>query len=117
MPELAELPGIESARIIPREEALHISQGYFAACSEVLSRLAASGFYGFLVGGGVRDLLLGEKPKDFDVATNATPKKSVNYFVIHELSAAASECACTIWPGNHRSHDFQRSAREATHCR
>ena len=41
----------------------------------MLSRLAAAGFYGFLVGGGVRDLLLGEKPKDFDVATNATPEE------------------------------------------
>ena len=35
--------------------------------------LAAAGFKGFLVGGAVRDLLLGKPPKDFDVATDATP--------------------------------------------
>ncbi|EEY46181.1 poly(A) polymerase [Vibrio mimicus VM223] len=34
-----------------------------------------AGFEAFLVGGGVRDLLLGGKPKDFDVATNATPEQ------------------------------------------
>ncbi|MDI8841650.1 glutamate-cysteine ligase family protein, partial [Salmonella enterica subsp. enterica serovar Anatum] len=31
------------------------------------------GYEAYLVGGGVRDLLLGKKPKDFDVTTNATP--------------------------------------------
>ena len=35
--------------------------------------LAAAGFRGYLVGGAVRDLLLGNTPKDFDVATDATP--------------------------------------------
>ena len=89
MPELAELPGIESADYSPRR-ALHISQGYFAECLNVLSRLAAAGFYGFLVGGGVRDLLLGEKPKDFDVATNATPEE-VRQLFRKKLSAAVSE--------------------------
>jgi poly(A) polymerase len=37
--------------------------------------LAAAGFRAFVVGGAVRDLLLGKKPKDFDVATNATPEQ------------------------------------------
>ena len=75
MPELAELPGIESARIIPREEHSISRKDISPHALKVLSRLAASGFYGFLVGGGVRDLLLGEKPKDFDVATDATPEE------------------------------------------
>ena len=35
--------------------------------------LQQAGFKAFIVGGGVRDLLLGLKPKDFDVATDATP--------------------------------------------
>jgi poly(A) polymerase len=39
----------------------------------VLYRLKEAGFQGFLVGGAVRDLLLGLRPKDFDVATNALP--------------------------------------------
>lgn len=41
---------------------------------KVLYRLKASGFQGYLVGGGVRDLLLGREPKDFDVATDAHPE-------------------------------------------
>lgn len=39
----------------------------------VLYRLHEAGFRACLVGGAVRDLLLGRKPKDFDVATDATP--------------------------------------------
>ncbi|HEV7135886.1 MAG TPA: polynucleotide adenylyltransferase PcnB [Steroidobacteraceae bacterium] len=39
----------------------------------VLYRLKDAGFQGFLVGGCVRDLLLGMEPKDFDVATDALP--------------------------------------------
>jgi len=38
-----------------------------------LYRLNDNGFDGYLVGGCVRDLLLGREPKDFDVVTNATP--------------------------------------------
>jgi poly(A) polymerase len=40
---------------------------------KVLYRLKEAGFQAFLVGGAVRDLLLGIRPKDFDVATNASP--------------------------------------------
>jgi len=40
---------------------------------KVLYRLHRHGFLAYLVGGGVRDLLLGKIPKDFDVATNAHP--------------------------------------------
>ena len=40
---------------------------------KVLYRLHHHGFLAYLVGGSVRDLLLGKRPKDFDVATNAHP--------------------------------------------
>jgi tRNA nucleotidyltransferase/poly(A) polymerase len=42
---------------------------------KVVRRLARHGFQAYLVGGCVRDLLLARTPKDFDVATNATPKE------------------------------------------
>jgi poly(A) polymerase len=45
-----------------------------ADASKVVRRLERSGFQAYLVGGCVRDLLLGGKPKDFDVATNARPE-------------------------------------------
>ena len=40
---------------------------------KVVNRLSSQGFEAYLVGGCVRDLLLGKAPKDFDVATNAHP--------------------------------------------
>jgi poly(A) polymerase len=39
----------------------------------VIRRLQSHGYNAYLVGGAIRDLLLGQSPKDFDVATNATP--------------------------------------------
>jgi poly(A) polymerase len=42
---------------------------------KVLYRLREAGYQGFLVGGAVRDLLLGLRPKDFDVATDALPEE------------------------------------------
>ncbi len=41
----------------------------------VLKGLIKAGYSGYLVGGAVRDLLLGRRPKDFDVATDATPEQ------------------------------------------
>ncbi|HEY1908838.1 MAG TPA: [cytidine(C)-cytidine(C)-adenosine (A)]-adding enzyme [Myxococcaceae bacterium] len=46
----------------------------------VLERLLASGHEAWLVGGGVRDLLLGQAPKDWDVATDAVPEEVVKLF-------------------------------------
>jgi poly(A) polymerase len=45
------------------------------AALKVLYRLNKAGYRACLVGGGVRDVLLGKKPKDFDVATDATPEQ------------------------------------------
>ena len=42
---------------------------------QVIERLQGKGFRAFIVGGAVRDLLLGFKPKDFDIATDATPEQ------------------------------------------
>ncbi|MFT4927034.1 MAG: poly(A) polymerase [Phenylobacterium sp.] len=42
---------------------------------KVLYRLQDNGYEAYLVGGCIRDILLGQKPKDFDVATNATPEQ------------------------------------------
>ena len=42
---------------------------------DVINYLKRSGYKAYIVGGGVRDLLLGKKPKDFDIATNATPEQ------------------------------------------
>ena len=59
--------------IIPRAEH-NVSRSLIAPSAlKVLYRLRDAGHQAFLVGGCVRDIMLGVKPKDFDVATNATP--------------------------------------------
>jgi len=47
---------------------------------KVLYRLNEAGYQAYLVGGGVRDILLGLQPKDFDVATDATPEEVFDLF-------------------------------------
>lgn len=46
-----------------------------SAAIKVLYRLKDEGYTSYIAGGGVRDLLLDRQPKDFDVATNATPEQ------------------------------------------
>ena len=45
------------------------------AAQKVVKQLHQSGFDAMVVGGGVRDLMVGLTPKDFDIATNATPEE------------------------------------------
>src|SRR5512135_578612 len=49
-------------------------------CVKVLYRLNGHGFTAYLVGGAVRDLMLGRKPADFDVGTNAHPNQIKKLF-------------------------------------
>ncbi len=61
--------------VLPRAKHCISRQDISENALKVLYRLQSAGFDAFLVGGGVRDLLLGRQPKDFDVATNATPEE------------------------------------------
>jgi len=66
--------------IIPRENHNISRKDISENALKVLYRLNKAGFEAYLVGGGVRDLLLGKKPKDFDVTTNATPEQMRKLF-------------------------------------
>ncbi|WP_276642650.1 polynucleotide adenylyltransferase PcnB [Siccibacter turicensis] len=59
--------------IVPREQHAISRKDISENALKVLYRLNKAGYEAYLVGGGVRDLLLGKKPKDFDITTNATP--------------------------------------------
>jgi poly(A) polymerase len=48
--------------------------------TSIVKTLRQHGFEAYLVGGCVRDLLLGREPKDYDVATNATPQQVMTIF-------------------------------------
>jgi poly(A) polymerase len=71
----AKATSSDSASVIPF--ALHkVSRdGISYGARRVTDGLQAEGFKAFVVGGAVRDLLLNRQPKDFDVATNATPEE------------------------------------------
>ena len=60
--------------VIPRPEHSISRTDISPNALKVLYRLNEAGYQAFLVGGAVRDLLLGIKPKDFDVATDAQPE-------------------------------------------
>jgi poly(A) polymerase len=60
---------------VPRERHGLSREGISPAAAKVCSVLRDAGFSAYVVGGAVRDLLLGIAPKDFDVATNARPEE------------------------------------------
>jgi poly(A) polymerase len=62
-------------RILERSEHPISRQNIDANALKVLYRLDKAGYKGYMVGGSVRDLMLGRKPKDFDVATDARPNQ------------------------------------------
>ncbi len=61
--------------IVPRSEHVISRENISENALKVLYRLRKAGHQSYLVGGGVRDLLLGREPKDFDIATDASPEE------------------------------------------
>ncbi|MEO0421493.1 MAG: polynucleotide adenylyltransferase PcnB [Pseudomonadota bacterium] len=70
----ASNPGHTTPRIIPRPDHTVSRSNISRNALKVLYRLNQAGYQAFLVGGGVRDLLLDREPKDFDIATDAHPE-------------------------------------------
>ncbi|MFB3100627.1 MAG: polynucleotide adenylyltransferase PcnB, partial [Gammaproteobacteria bacterium] len=66
---------VRKPQIIPRSEHGVSRSDISENALKVLYRLKNSGYQAYLVGGGVRDILIGLKPKDFDVATDAHPEQ------------------------------------------
>jgi poly(A) polymerase len=59
-----------------------------SAAAEIVDRLKAHGYQAYLVGGCVRDLLLGLEPRDYDVATGARPEEVASLFPTARLVGA-----------------------------
>lgn len=76
----AHILPVDTAYIIPRSKHSISKADISNNALKVLNRLISGGFQAYLVGGSVRDLLLHKAPKDFDVATNATPNEIKNLF-------------------------------------
>ena len=69
-----------SAKIIKRKQHRISRQQISPNALKVLYRLSKNGYSAYLVGGGVRDLLLGLEPKDFDIVTDAKPEQVKKLF-------------------------------------
>lgn len=67
-------------RIIHRSEHCVSRKDIDREALKVMYRLRDHGFMAYLVGGGVRDLLLGKRPKDFDIGTDARPEEIQRIF-------------------------------------
>lgn len=67
-------------RILTRQEHCISRENISDNALKVMYRLKNAGFDAYLVGGSVRDLLLGREPKDFDVVTNARPEQARELF-------------------------------------
>ena len=66
---------ISKPDLITRDEHGIDTRQLCSSATEVVASLQQAGYEAYIVGGSVRDLLLGERPKDFDVATDATPEE------------------------------------------
>src|SRR5512137_1175126 len=69
-----------AASVIPFEAHKVSRDGISYGALRVTDGLQAAGFQAYVVGGAVRDLLLNREPKDFDVATDATPEEVKRVF-------------------------------------
>lgn len=74
------VPAIANPVVIPRDEHTLSRANISPNALKVLYRLRSAGYEAHLVGGGVRDLLLGREPKDFDIATDASPEQVRDVF-------------------------------------
>jgi len=70
-----EIATSDNLKILSRDQHCISRKNISKNALKVLYKLNEAGYQAYLVGGGVRDILLGLAPKDFDVATNATPEE------------------------------------------
>lgn len=97
--------------VIPREQHAISRKDISENALKVMYRLNKAGYEARLVGGGVRDLLLGKKPKDFDVTTNATPEQVRKLFRNCRGGSPFPSGSCDVWSGDYRSCDLPWTSR------
>ena len=71
---------IKKAVVYTQTEHLISNKNIDPDALQIINRLRDAGFTAYIVGGAVRDLIVGNKPKDFDIVTDATPSKIKRIF-------------------------------------
>ncbi len=91
-----------------------INQGHISKnAMKVTHTLQAGGYDAFIVGGAVRDLILGIVPKDFDVATNATPEQVQALFRKSRLIGRRFQIVHVTFYGGHKPEIIEVSTFRA----
>ena len=81
--------------------------------NSIVQALRQRGFQAYLVGGCVRDLLLGREPKDYDVATDATPKQVMS--ILPETYAVGAQFGVVLVPAPGRDVASNDSVEGSSH--
>lgn len=113
--------------VIPRDQHCISRKNISDSALKVMSRLRSQGHQAYLVGGAVRDLLLGGHPKDFDIATDATPEAIHALFrnsriigrrfrIVH-VRFGREIIEVTTFRGHHDSGDEDSTERSGNHSR
>ena len=71
---------IKKANVYTSQEHLISNTNIDPDALQIIHRLRDAGFTAYIVGGAVRDLIVGNKPKDFDIVTDATPSRIKRIF-------------------------------------
>ena len=71
---------VKKAVVYTHSEHLISNKNIDPDALQIVNRLRDAGFTTYIVGGAVRDLIVGNKPKDFDIVTEATPSKIKKIF-------------------------------------
>ncbi|MEH6584982.1 MAG: polynucleotide adenylyltransferase PcnB [Halioglobus sp.] len=113
--------------VIPRDKHGISRKNISDSALKVMSRLRSQGHQAYLVGGAVRDLLLGGHPKDFDIATDATPEEVHGLFrnsriigrrfrIVH-VRFGREIIEVTTFRGHHEGGDEASPAAGGNHSR
>jgi poly(A) polymerase len=92
-------PPPREPRVIHRQNHRISRKDISEEALKVLYRLSSLGFKAYLVGGGVRDLYLGKKPKDYDVGTDAKPSRLKRIFRNCRIIGRRFRIAHVFFPG------------------
>jgi poly(A) polymerase len=114
-------------KVIPRDQHCISRKDISDNALKVMSRLRSTGHQAYLVGGAVRDLLLGGHPKDFDIATDATPEAVHALFrnsriigrrfrIVH-VQFGREIIEVTTFRGHHANGDDSASSGSGKHSR
>ena len=107
----SKAPPVHEPALIPVEKHHIRRESISPGARQTVARLQEHGHAAFVVGGAVRDLLAGIVPKDFDIATDATPEQVRGIFrrsriigrrfrIVHVMSGSETMEVSTFRAGN-----------------